>query len=129
MVQRKYPSRLSLEIQSDVLEFELSEEQPIAVVVMDAYESWIDGVTDKGTNARITKDVGKMRRGLFGDWKETEGIFEMRLDYGPGYRVYYARYRDVVVVLLGGGNKSSQKADLKGARRRWEELRDEIKEV
>lgn len=77
----------------------------------------------------ITRDVDKMRRGLFGDWKEINGIFEMRLNYGPGYRVYYARYRDVVVVLLGGGNKSSQKADMKGARRLWEELRDEIKEV
>lgn len=51
------------------------------------------------------------------------------MDYGPGYRVYYARLGGIVVVLLGGGDKRSQKADIAKARRLWGELKDEIKEV
>lgn len=101
----------------------------MALVVTGSYVAWADGVADMAAGARIDKDVGKMRRGLFGDWKEADGIFEMRLDYGPGYRVYYARFGDVVVVLLSGGDKSSQKKDIARARRLWQELKDEIEEV
>lgn len=49
-----------------------------------------------------------MHRGLFGDWKDVSGIFEMRLNYGSGYRVYYAEFNNIIIVLLGGGDKSSQ---------------------
>jgi putative addiction module killer protein len=94
---------------------------------MDAYEVWADSLAEARTRARIDRDVGKMRRGLFGDWKETDGIFEMRLDYGPGYRVYYGKHGSVVVVLLGGGDKKSQSKDLARARTLWEKIRDEIK--
>lgn len=128
-MHRKHPSQLKLEFQGDVLEFELDADQPLAVIATDDYETWIDGIVDVRTNARITKDVNKMRRGLLGDWKEAAGVYEMRLDYGSGYRVYYARHGSLVIILLGGGDKSSQKSDLKRARRLWEELKDEIEEV
>lgn len=128
-MQRNYPSQLKLEFQGEVLEFELDIEHPLAVVATDDYERWINDIADVRTNARITRDVGKMRRGLFGDWKEADGVYEMRWDYGPGYRVYYAKYGNVVIVLLGGGDKSSQKSDLKKARRLWKEREDEIAEV
>lgn len=129
MMHRKHPSNIRIEIREETLEFDLDADQPMAVVVTDEYEAWVHGIVDVRTNARITKDVNKMRRGLFGDWKEADGVYEMRLDYGPGYRVYYARHGNVVIILLGGGDKSSQKADLKKARRLWEGMKDEIKEV
>lgn len=53
----------------------------------------------------------------------------MRLDFGPGYRVYYARHGKIVIILLGGGDKSSQQKDIKAARELWERVKDEIKEV
>ena len=56
-------------------------------------------------------------------------MFEMRLDFGPGYRVYYAKYEQVVVVLLGGGDKSSQRKDILTAKRLWEGLQREITQV
>ena len=128
-MRQENPKMIRLEFQGQMLEFRLDEDQPYALVATDAYEEWIDGIVDMRTNARITKDVNKMRRGLFGDWKEIDGVYEGRLDYGPGYRVYYAKHGRFVIVLLGGGDKSSQKADLGAARRLWRELKDEIKEI
>ena len=124
-----YPQQIRLAFQGECIEVQVDEEQPIAVLESDDYRAWTDGIANSATRARITRDVGKMRRGLFGDWKETDGIFEMRLHYGPGYRVYYGRYRDIVVVLLGGGDKSRQRADLAKARRLWEVVKSEITEI
>lgn len=128
-MHRRDPDRIRLEFQGETLEFQLEADQPYALIATDAYEEWIDGIADVRTNARITKDVSKMRRGLFGDWKEADGVFEIRLDYGPGYRVYYAKHGRFVIILLGGGDKGSQNADLRFARGLWEELRNAIKEV
>ncbi len=125
----KDPNRIRIEFEGQILEFRLDADQPYALVTTDVYEEWIDGIADMKTNARITKDVSKMRRGLFGDWKEVDGVFEMRLDYGPGYRVYYARFGRCVIILLGGGDKKSQSADLRSARRLWKEIENEIGEV
>lgn len=58
-----------------------------------------------------------------------DGVFEMRLDFGPGYRVYYARHGKIVIILLGGGDKGSQQKDIKAAQELWERVKDEIKEV
>lgn len=120
---------ISFKFNDKIFEFDLDADRPVAVIETDDYEEWIDSVVDIRTNARITKDVSKLQRGLFGDWKEVDGVFEMRLDYGPGYRVYYAKCFNVVVILLGGGDKSDQRADLKKARRLWKELKNAIKEV
>ena len=70
------------------------------------------------TNTRITGGVDKMRRGLLSDWREVgDGIFDLRLDFGPGYRIYYSRYGKVVVVLLGGGENNGQQNDIAAAKR------------
>ncbi|MHB1000432.1 MAG: type II toxin-antitoxin system RelE/ParE family toxin [Armatimonadota bacterium] len=118
-----------IEFRNETLEFNLTEDQPVAVIETGEFGEWIDNIYDVKTNARITKDINKMRRGLFGDRKETDGVFELRLDYGPGFRVYYAWYGKIVIILLGGGDKSSQKVDLKNARKLWKELKNEIKEI
>jgi putative addiction module killer protein len=73
--------------------------------------------------------VNKIRRGLFGEWKEVDGIHEVKLDFGPGYRLYFGRRGNAIVVLVGGGDKSTQKKDIAAARKWWKEHRDEINEI
>jgi len=126
---RESPQIIKLKFLDQVLEFQLSPDQPYAVIQTTAFREWAISITDLKTRARIIKDIDKMHRGLFGDWKEVGGILEKRLDYGPGYRVYYARYGGFVIVVLGGGVKGSQKADIEAARRLWREMKDEIREV
>ncbi len=71
-----------------------------------------------------------MQRGLFGDWKTVcDGVFEMRLDFGAGYRVYYAKYGLFVIILLGGGDKRNQHKDIAEAKRLWKGLKDEITKI
>ena len=62
-----------------------------------------------------------------GDWKDVgEGVNELRLDFGPGYRIYYARHLQVIVILLAGGDKSTQRKDLANAKHVWKELKHEL---
>lgn len=91
MTQGKYPRHLTVRIGKETHEFDLTEEHPVAVIQERSYTSWLDSLTDVAAAARIEKNVNKMRRGLFGTWKEAGGVYEMKLDYGPGYRVYYGR--------------------------------------
>jgi len=119
-----------LRLAGEILELTPTAEYPILVLQTDQYEAWINGVADLKTNARITGGVDKMRRGLMGDWKEVgDGVFELRLDFGPGYRVYYGRHGKVVIVLVGGGKKHGQQKDIADARRLWGELKNEITQV
>lgn len=127
MTAKPSPAHIQVKVGEQVHEFDLNATESVAVIVMDAYEEWANGLADLKTRARIDRDVGKMRRGLFGDWKETDGVFEMRLDYGPGYRVYYGKHGSVIVVLLGGGDKKSQSSDMARARKLWERIKNEIK--
>ena len=85
---------------------------------------------DIKTRTRIDVNADKMQRGLFGDWKAVgEGVFEMRLDFGAGYRVYYARYGAFAVIFLGGGDKSDQRKTIVDAQRIWEGLKDEVTQI
>jgi putative addiction module killer protein len=59
--------------------------------------------------------IARLEYGLFGDTKFFDGIGELRVDYGPGYRVYFCRRGTIVVILLCGGNKSTQKRDIRKA--------------
>lgn len=66
----------------------------------------------------------RLRSGLLGDAKFFDGIGELRIDYGPGYRVYLVRRGDVLVILLCGGDKRSQRRDIKRAKAMAKELED-----
>ncbi len=119
-----------LRVGKEFLELTPTAEYPILILQTDQYEAWIEGVVDLKTNARITGGVDKMRRGLMGDWKEVgDGVFELRLDFGPGYRIYYGRHGKVVIVLLGGGEKHGQQKDIADAQQLWGELRNEITQI
>ena len=86
-------------------------------------EVWLAHIRDKQTRARILRQIDKMGRGIFGDWKSLgDGVFEMRLDFGPGYRVYYAKIGNTVILLLGGGHKGTQSSDIQSAKAALEQF-------
>lgn len=76
----------------------------------------MDGIKDGLTRIRLAKRIDKAQRGLLGDVAPVgEGVFEMREFFGPGWRMYYVQQGDVLIVMLGGGDKSTQQADIAAA--------------
>lgn len=82
------------------------------------YASWIDGLRDIRARARILARIERFAAGNPGDVKPVgEGVSEMRIDYGPGYRIYFTKRGREIVILLAGGDKTTQAADIKMALR------------
>ena len=84
----------------------------------ETYARWLDGLLDIQARARILVRVERLASGNPGDVRTVgEGVSELRIDYGPGYRVYYTWRRRTVIILLAGGDKRSQATDIKTALR------------
>lgn len=84
----------------------------------ELFAKWIDGLKDVRARARILVRIERLAAGNPGDAKPVgEGVLELRIDYGPGYRVYYTRYAQSVIILLAGGEKRTQDRDIKTALR------------
>lgn len=80
------------------------------------FDSWLAALKDKLGRARIVHRIRSAEHGNFGDCESVgEGVSEMRIHFGPGYRVYFTRRGEVLYLLLLGGDKSSQKRDIKRA--------------
>lgn len=88
----------------------------IAVHYTTEFEEWLDGLRDRQARSRIMVRVERVKEGNLGDHKFFDGIGELRLVFGPGYRVYFVRQGDTVVILLCGGDKSSQSRDIERAK-------------
>ncbi|MFM0033321.1 type II toxin-antitoxin system RelE/ParE family toxin [Paraburkholderia strydomiana] len=92
----------------------------------EVFDTWLAELPDLRARAKILVRVRRAERGNFGDVRLLEeGVFEMRIDCGPGYRVYYAREGRMVYLLLCGGNKSTQQADIKHAKTMWTTIRED----
>ena len=84
----------------------------------EIFAKWLDGLRDVRARARILVRIERLAAGNPGDIKPVgEGVSELRIDYGPGYRVYYKKQGQKVVVLLAGGDKNTQAKDIKTALR------------
>jgi len=84
----------------------------------DVFAKWLDGLSNARARAIVLARIERLANGHPGDVKPVgEGVFELRIDFGPGYRVYYKQQGQVVVILLVGGDKSSQTRDIKTALR------------
>jgi putative addiction module killer protein len=84
----------------------------------DLYAKWLDGLRDIHARARVQARVERLATGNPGDVKPVgEGVSELRIDYGPGYRVYYTMRGRTMIILLAGGNKRTQTTDIKTALR------------
>jgi putative addiction module killer protein len=82
----------------------------------DVFVQWLDELRDIRARARVQARIERLAAGNPGDVKPVgEGVSEMRIDYGPGYRVYFTRRGNEVVILLAGGDKSTQDTDIKTA--------------
>lgn len=80
------------------------------------YAAWFESLRDRMAKTRILIRVRRVSVGNFGDMRSVgEGVSELRVDYGPGYRVYFLRKGDKLVVLLGGGDKRTQSRDIQRA--------------
>ena len=87
------------------------------------FDSWLEKLRDRKARARIQARIDRIELGNFGDVQPVgEGISELRIFYGPGYRVYFTKRSSVIVVLLVGGDKSSQDRDIERAKILAQEL-------
>ena len=84
----------------------------------EVYAKWLDGLRDVRGRARVLVRVERLAAGNPGDVRPVgEGVSELRIDYGPGYRVYFKKQGGTIVVLLAGGDKRTQSRDIKTALR------------
>jgi putative addiction module killer protein len=94
----------------------------IEVRQTEVFRSWWHGLRDRRAQRRIADRIARIQGGLLGDIKQFDGLTEFRIDYGPGYRLYAVRRGDVLIILLCGGDKSSQDRDIGKARAMVEQL-------
>jgi putative addiction module killer protein len=86
------------------------------VEMTEIYREWIDGLKDRTGRARIQVRIDRLAHGNPGQRRVlTDGVHELKVDVGPGYRVYYTERAGVLIVLLAGGDKSTQAKDIKTA--------------
>ena len=91
----------------------------------ETYGRWIDGLRDKAAQVRIVARTKRLLTENAGDHKKLSGgISELRIDYGPGYRVYYTRHGSEIILLLAGGDKRTQTKDIETARRLAKDYKD-----
>jgi len=80
------------------------------------FDAWFEGLRDRTTSIRLGVRLDKVQRGILGDVTPVgDGVFEMREFFGPGWRMYYVQHGAMLIVMLGGGDKSSQTSDIAAA--------------
>lgn len=105
------------------------------VIESNQFADWIEHLSDKAAKQRILKTITRIaRKGLFpSDVKPVgRGVFELRFHQGPGYRIYFARRGKHIVILLVGGDKSTQRRDITKAQeiwRSWKEQHDRFQAI
>jgi len=88
----------------------------------EPFSEWLNSLNDRLAQARVRQRLRQLEAGNFGDVRTLAGgVMELRVHIGPGYRIYCARYGPDIVVLLAGGNKSSQQDDIRIAKQYWSE--------
>ena len=98
------------------------------VLETETYTKWFASLNDERAKARIDKRIDRAKFGNFGDWKTEAGeVKAMRIDYGPGYRLYYVIRDGKIIILLCGGDKRNQQADIKKAVKFAKEIQNGFK--
>lgn len=97
----------------------------IELIRSATFDSWLSGLRDRRAIARIAARLDRLALGNPGDAEPVgNGVSELRINYGPGYRVYYTQRGPVIVILLCGGDKSTQGRDIKHAKALAEQWKD-----
>ncbi|MEH1883514.1 MULTISPECIES: type II toxin-antitoxin system RelE/ParE family toxin [unclassified Nostoc] len=88
------------------------------------FDEWLDSLRDRRAKAKIRARLDRVEDGNLGDCKSVgEGVFELRIDYGQGYRIYFGQEGITIIILLCGGDKSTQKQDVDKAQEYWKDYR------
>ena len=96
----------------------------------EPFTDWVSGLRDRQAQARILVRLERLELGNLGDCKPVgAGVSELRIDWGPGYRVYFGRDGQTVIVLICGGDKRKQDADIKKAVELWQEYENRKRRV
>ncbi len=89
---------------------------------IEPFTKWLEGLRDVQARRRILIRLRRVAQGNYGDYRSLQdGVYELRFPFGPGYRVYFGEDGDTVVVVLVGGDKSSQEKDIEQAKIYWQE--------
>ena len=89
------------------------------------FTEWLESIRDTNMRDRMQARLEKLEEGNFGDYKSVgEGVFELRFHFGSGYRIYFAQIGNTIVLLLCGGDKSSQTGDIERAKAYWREYKE-----
>ncbi|HZE91733.1 MAG TPA: type II toxin-antitoxin system RelE/ParE family toxin [Rhizobacter sp.] len=89
-----------------------------SVQLAQEFQDWLDALPDRRVQVRIAARLRQAEAGNLGDWKPVGSeVSEMRVNFGPGYRLYFTRRANVLIVMLAGGDKSMQARDIKRAQR------------
>ena len=89
------------------------------------YTEWFESIRDLKTRTRIQDRLDRIESGNLGDYRSVgEGVFELRFQFGTGYRIYFGQVGNTIVLLLCGGDKSSQNRDIKRAKAYWQEYKE-----
>jgi putative addiction module killer protein len=128
--KRKATKKPAMERPADESEATLGQLLTLRALVLEngscPIEEWIRGIRDTTTKQRIQNRFDRIERGALGDCKSVgDGVSELRLDFGPGYRIYYATVGTSLIVLVAGGDKSSQSADIQTAKQYWKDYKDD----
>jgi len=95
------------------------------VKITPEFAAWLDGLKDRMTRLRLSRRLDKVQRGNLGDVRYVgDGLYEMREFFGPGWRMYYTIRNEKIIIMLGGGNKSSQSSDIAKAKQLLTRLED-----
>jgi putative addiction module killer protein len=93
------------------------------ILTTSVFDMWFDSLKDLRGKSRIQARIDRIAFGHLGDMKSVgEGVLELRIFYGPGYRIYFRQYGDTLIVLLAGGDKSSQQKDIESAKKLVKEI-------
>ena len=97
----------------------------IEVRQTEIFDNWLKSLKDRKAKARVQARIDRLELGNFGDVAPVgEGVSELRIHYGPGYRVYFVQRGQTVVILLAGGDKNTQNSDIKKAKELAKQLED-----
>ncbi len=89
-----------------------------------SFSEWLDSLRDRSARARIRKRLDRVELGNLGDYKAVgEGVYELRIDYGPGYRIYYGNIDQTIILLLCGGDKDTQEKDVDRSKQFWNDFK------
>jgi putative addiction module killer protein len=86
------------------------------------FDEWLDSLRDRKAKAKIRARLDRVEDGNLGEYKSVgDGIFELKIDYASGYRIYFAQVGKIIILLLCGGNKSTQEQDINKAKKYWQD--------